>query len=247
MATSALAQDLAPTPSRRLLSVVPLLAALGLAAAAASLAFALEVHHPDPVQVFLIEWVSVPYIVAGLVAWWRRPESRLGLLMVAGGFASAFSGWQFSGRAGEHTVGALFDIVPAAIFLHVFLAFPDGRLRSRFERVLVGAGYFSAVGLQLVKMSLGGIGPKNLLELSAQPSVVSHVEDAQLLSLSATCIAGVGVLVARRRRFGRPRRRSIALLIDSFAVALVLIALLFVIATFDWPGFVGPAVFSSAL
>jgi signal transduction histidine kinase len=216
---------------------VPLLAALGLAAATASLAFALEVHHPDPVHVFLIEWVSVPYIVAGLVAWWRRPESRLGLLMVAGGFASAFSGWQFSARAGEYTLGAAFDIVPAAIFLHVFLAFPDGRLRSRFERVLVGAAYFSAVGLQLVKMILGGVDPKNVLEISVQHGVVNRVEEVQLLSLSATCIAGVGVLVARRRRFGRPRRRSIALLIDSFALGLVLVALLFVIAAFGWPGF----------
>jgi len=220
MAISAVAHDLAPTPGRRLRAAVPLLAALGLAAATASLAFALEVHHPDPVQVFLIEWVSVPYIAAGLVAWWRRPESRLGLLMVAGGFACAFSGWQFSGRAGEYTLGALFDIVPAAIFLHVFLAFPDGRLRSRFERVLVGAAYFSAVGLQLVKLTLGGVDPRNLLELSIQHGVVTRVEDVQLLSLSATCIAGVGLLVARRRRFGRPRRRSIAVLIDSFALGL---------------------------
>jgi signal transduction histidine kinase len=158
--------------------------------------------------------------------------------MVAGGFASAFSGWQFSARAGEYTLGAAFDIVPAAIFLHVFLAFPDGRLRSRFERVLVGAAYFSAVGLQLVKMILGGVDPKNVLEISVQHGVVNRVEEVQLLSLSATCIAGVGVLVARRRRFGRPRRRSIALLIDSFALGLVLVALLFVIAAFGWPGFV---------
>ena len=238
MATPALAGGLAPTEPRRLRPGVPLLAALGLAAAVASFAFAVEVQHPDRVQVFLLEWVSVPYIVAGLVAWWQRPESRLGLLMVAGGFASAFSGWQFSERAGEYTLGAAFDVVPAAIFLHVFLAFPDGRLRSRLERVLVCAGYVSSVGLQLVKMMLGGVEAKNLLEVTAQAKLVAHIERFQLLSLSAILIAGVGVLVARRRRFGRPRRRSIALLIDSFALGLVMAAALFVFGAYNLPGFI---------
>ncbi|MGN6431562.1 MAG: histidine kinase [Gaiellaceae bacterium] len=238
MATPALAGGLAPTEPRRLRPGVPMLAALGLAAAVASFAFAVEVQHPDRVQVFLLEWLSVPYIVAGLVAWWQRPESRLGLLMVAGGFASAFSGWQFSGRAGEYTLGAAFDIVPAAIFLHVFLAFPDGRLRSTFERVLVSAAYVSSVGLQLVKMMLGGVEPKNLLEVTAQAKIVAQIERVQLLSLSAILIAGVGVLAARRRRFGRPRRRSIALLIDSFALGLVMAAVLFVFGAYRWPGFI---------
>src|SRR5206468_7168789 len=36
---------------------------------------------------------------------------------------------------------------------------------------------------------------------------------------------------------GRPRRRSLALLIDSFALGLVMIAVLFVVGTFDGPGF----------
>ena len=238
MATPALGGGFAPTEARRFRSGVPLLAALGIGAAAASLAFALETNHPDSIQVFLLEWVSVPYIVAGLAAWWRRPESRLGLLMVAGGFASGFSGWQFSGRAGEYTLGAAFDIVPAAIFLHVFLAFPDGRLRAKVERVLVAAAYLAAVGLQLVKMMFGGAESRNLLDLAGRPSVVAHVEDVQLLSLSAICLAGVAVLAVRRRRFGRPRRRSLAILIDSFALGLVMVALLFVLATFAWPGFV---------
>jgi signal transduction histidine kinase len=63
------------------------------------------------------------------------------------------------------------------------------------------------------------------------------VEDVQLLSLSACCLVGLGVLVGRRRRFGRPRRRSLAFVIDSFAIALVMIAVLFVLAAFDLPGF----------
>jgi signal transduction histidine kinase len=216
-----------------------LLALFGLVAAVASLSFAIEVAHPDPIQVFLIEWLSVPYIVAGLVAWWRRPDSRLGLLMVAGGAASALSGWQFSGRAGEYTLGAAFDILPAALFLHVFLAFPVGRLRSRFERRLVTAAYLVAVGLQLPKLMLGGAGgARNVLEISARPDIVSHLERVQLLSLSALLLVGVGLLAVRRRRLGRPRRRSLSILIDSFALGLVMAAALFVLAAYNWPGFI---------
>ena len=237
MVTSAVASDLVPAARQRLPSVVPVLAVLGLGAAATALAFELSSESPDGVQVFFLEWLSVPYIVAGSIAWWRRPESRLGLLMVAGGFASAFSGWQFASQGVPYTLGAAFDILPAALFLHVVLAFPDGRLRSRVERALVGAAYTAAIGLQLVKMMLDGVGPANLLDVSAQPAVAAKVQHVQLLSLSTLCLIGVGVLAARRRRFGRPRRRSLAILIDCFALGLVMIAVLFTMGTFAWPGF----------
>jgi signal transduction histidine kinase len=228
--------DLARAERRRAWSFVPVAAVLAVAAAAASIGFALAAGSPDPVQVFLLEWVAVPYIAAGVIAWWRRPDSRLGPLMVAGGLASAFSGWQLAESAGPYTFGAAFDIVPAALFLHVCLAFPDGRLRSRFERVLVGVAYAAAVGLQLVKLALGGVDPANLLDVWRQPDLVATVEDVQLLSLTACSLIGLGVL-ARRRRLGRPRRRSLAIVVDSFALALVMIALLFVLAAFDLPGF----------
>src|SRR4029453_15931000 len=220
---------------RRAWSLVPITAVLAAAAAAASLGFAIAADSPAPVQGFLMEWVAVPYVTAGVIAWWRRPASRLGPLMVAGGLASAFSGWQLAESAGPYTFGAAFDIVPAALFLHVCLAFPDGRLRSRFEGVLVGVGYGSAVGLQLVKLALGGVDPANLVDVWRQPDLMAMVEDVQLLSISACCLVGLGVLVRRRR--GLPRRRSIAFVIDSFSVALVMIAALFLMATFDWPGF----------
>ena len=234
MAT-AMPSDLAPPEPRHASWGVPLVAALATAAAAASVALALAAGHPDALQVFLLEWVGVPYIVAGVIAWWCRPESRLGPLMVAGGLASAFSGWQLADSAGAYTVGAAFDIVPAALFLHLCLAFPDGRLRSRFERTLVGVAYAAAIGLQVVKLTLGGVDPANVIEVSRQAAVVARVEDVQLLTLTAACLAGF-VVLARRRR-GRPRRRSLGIVITSFELALVMVALLFIMAAFDWPGF----------
>jgi signal transduction histidine kinase len=236
MAT-AVSAELTRAERRRVWSLVPVAAVLAVAAAGASLGFALAAGSPDPAKVFLMEWVAVPYVTAGVIAWWRRPASRLGPLMVAGGLASAFSGWQLAESAGPYTFGAAFDIVPAALFIHVCLAFPDGRLRSKFEGALVGLAYTSAVGLQLVKLALGGVDPANLIDVWRQPDLVAMVEDVQLLSLSACCVLALAVLMRRRRRLGRPRRRAIAFVIDSFALALVMIAALFVMATFDWPGF----------
>jgi signal transduction histidine kinase len=215
---------------------VPVLWAIGLAGLAlttCTVAFGLTNSDVSRVQVVLLHWMSVPYVVAGLVAWWRRPDSRLGVLMVAGGFTTGLSALQFAQLDVPYTVGAAFDILPAAFLLHVYLAFPDGRLKSGLEEALVGAAYTAAVGLQLVKMSFGVFGPNNLLEISAQPEVADTVGQVQLLSLAAMCLAGIGVLAARRRRAGRPHRRSLAILIDSFALGLVMIALLFVVGAFQ--------------
>ena len=234
---SAMPSELVTHEPPRLWSPVAAAAILGALTAATSLVFALTLSGPTPIRVFLIEWISVPYLVAGSIAWWRRPDSRLGPLMVAGGTASAFAGWQSATHGVPHTFGAAFDILPAALFLHVSLAFPDGKLRTRFERVLVAGAYAVAVGLQVVKLALDGVGPGNLAVISSQPGVVQHIEDVQLLSLAGACLTGVALVYVRRRRFGRPRRRSVAVVVDSFALALVMVALLFTIAAFDWPGF----------
>ena len=181
----------------------------------------------DDIQIALLEWITVPYVVAGLVAWRRRPDSRLGLLMIAGGFASGISAFQFSQHPHVSTLGALFDILAAAVFLHVYLAFPDGRLSSTLERALVILAYATSVGLQFVKIALGRLGPDNPLVVSNRPGVAETVEQAQLLSISAICVIAVAVLL---RRQGSPtRRRSLAAVIDSFALGLLMIAVLFAI------------------
>ena len=130
-------------------------------------ALAFSDNEISSLHIALLHWISVPYVVVGVIAWWRRPESRLGALMVAGGAAMGLSTLQFASSDLLFTIGAAFDLVPAALFLHLYLAFPDGRLRSDFERVVVSTAYVAAVGLQLVKMALGEFGTQNLLVVSS--------------------------------------------------------------------------------
>jgi hypothetical protein len=204
-------------------------ACVALAAFIAVLGARNDVEH---IQIALLEWISVPYIGAGLVAWSRRPDSRLGLLMIAGGFASGLSAFQFSHHPHLSTVGAFFDVFVAAIFLHVYLAFPDGRLHSRVERVLVAVAYAAAVGLQAGRIGLGDFGSDKPLVLLNRPDIAEDVSKVQLLSISAICLVAVGVLVQRRRRTAA-RRRSLAALVDAFLLGLVMLALLFVMGSFE--------------
>jgi signal transduction histidine kinase len=215
------------------------LALAGFAAAGVSVTLALTSDHvPEPgVRAGLLVWIVLPYVLAGLVAWWRRPESRFGPLMVAAGFAMFLSGLQWSNQALPYTLGLAFDLAPVILFLHVFLAFPGGRLEWRAERVLVAAGYAVAFGLQLLKMGLGAGGPDNLLAVVVEPAAANTVEDVELLALSAISLAGIALLAARRHGSGRPLRRPTALLVDSFALALVMLAALLLAGAFGWPSF----------
>jgi signal transduction histidine kinase len=215
------------------------LAIAGCLAAAATIALAYGSDHLEEpgLRAALVVWIVVPYVGAGLVAWWRRPESRFGPLMVAAGFGMFLSSLQWANSALPYTIGLAFDLLVAVLFLHVFLAFPSGRLEGRPERLLVAAGYFAGVGLQLVKMLLAGAYPDNLLAVVDELAAVNTVEDVQLIALSALLLAGIPVLIARRRRSGRPLRRWTELLVDSFAVALVAQALLLLAGAFAWPSF----------
>ena len=49
-----------------------------------------------------------------------------------------------------YTIGQALDKLPAVAFLHVFLAFPSGRLSGRFEQILVAAAFVTAIVLELV-------------------------------------------------------------------------------------------------
>jgi signal transduction histidine kinase len=139
------------------------------------------------------------------------------------------------------TVGEAFDGLPPVLFLHVFLAFPSGRLERRLERAVVAAGYAAALGLQLVGIALGGAGPDNLLAVVEEPGAAETLLRVQVLAIGALALAGIGVLAARRRGGGRPLRRSAQLLVDFFGLALVMIAALSVTAAFEAPVFEGPA------
>jgi signal transduction histidine kinase len=190
----------------------------------------------EPLVVALLaNWLTVSYILCGLFAWWRRPDSRFGALMVAAGFANFVSTLSWTTNDVTFTIGQALDLLPPVLFLHVFLAFPSGHLSDPFERALVASAYVAAVVLQVTRMTFGAyFGPHNLLEITSNEDAALITLRVALLTMSAFCLAGVGVLVWRRRRAGA-LRRSRVLLVDAFAVGLVAIACLYISAAFNGP------------
>jgi signal transduction histidine kinase len=182
-------------------------------------------------------WISLPYIVGGLIAWWRRPDSRFGPLMLLAGWTTFITTGSYSSADLPFTVAQIFDLVPIAIFLQLFLAYPTGYLRNGFERLIVIAAYVVSIGLQIPKMMLGGSGPDNLIEVSSRPETAATLEKVELWALIALLTAGVVLLVLRRWEGGRPSRRPIALLVDSYVLALAMLALLLLAGLHQWSSF----------
>ena len=154
-------------------------------------------HLDQPgLRAFLIGWIVIPYVVSGILAWWRRPASRLGPLMVprASSMASPrcsgpTSRWCTASGISRHAAGRL--------FLHVFLAFPTGRLTSA-ERMVVVTCYATALGLQLVKVMLGA-NPDSVFALVDSRTTGNVVEQHPTQPGRRSASAGAVLLYLRQR------------------------------------------------
>ncbi|WP_192582891.1 sensor histidine kinase [Streptomyces albicerus] len=213
------------------------LAGLVLAAAAGGCLTLAAAGGIPAIHAALIVWMATSYSAAGLIAWRRRPANRFGPLMLLTGVATFATALWWADVVALRTVGQLCDLLPTVLILHLFLAFPTGRLTSRLERLLVGLGYVAAVGVQPVAIMLGSLGPDHPLLLIDAPEVGLALFDGELIVISVVSLAGVAQLVARRRAAGRPLRRSLGLLIDSFGLGLAMIAVMLVVGVFGGPSF----------
>ncbi|TDC53235.1 sensor histidine kinase [Jiangella ureilytica] len=212
--------------------VLRAIAVAGLAAVIASAALAAATGHAV-LHATLMCWIVLSYVLSGVLAWWHRPDSRIGALMILAGFATFLATLSWAGGQVPHAIGQAFDLVPVALILHVFLAYPTGRLRGRLERVLLTVGYTAAIGAQLAVMLLGGLGPGQVLTMTDEAAWAGVLHDVELVVISGVAIGGVVVLATRRRAEGQPLRRSLSLLIDSFALGFIMIAFLLLAGVFE--------------
>jgi hypothetical protein len=220
-------------------AVLCLLALGGLAVGTTTFLLAFDSDHVlDPgLQASLYCLIEVPYILGGVIAWWRRPDSRFGPLMIIAGYTAFLANLLWTNSPGLQTIGQVFDLVPLVIYLQVFLSYPSGRLGSRVERALVITGYLLAIVPQFVTMALGGPPEDNPLAFTSAPGLVDAIGHVQLSALSGVALAGLVLLAVRRLREGRPTRRAVELLVDSFALGLVAMALLLLAGQFQWSSF----------
>jgi signal transduction histidine kinase len=220
-----------------------LLWALGVAAVASCAATVAlgslneELYQPA-LRVLLVSWITLPYIFAGILAWRRRPDSFFGPLMILAGFTTQLSILQWTSQPLLNTVGQLCDLLVAAVWLHLFLAYPSGRLAGPAERVVVIIGYVAAVGLQVVILMLGGFNDLHLLTVVTRQTAAEAVQNVQLLTLSALALIGVVLLWRRWRSLPLWQRwLPTQIVIHCFSLSLVMLAALLIAGTFQLPGF----------
>jgi signal transduction histidine kinase len=214
------------------------LAAVASCAVTAGLASVNGQLYQPALRVLLVSWITLPYIFAGIVAWKRRPDSAFGPLMILAGFVIQLSILQWTNQPVLNTIGQLCDLLVAAVWLHVFLAYPSGRLAGRAERVVVIMAYVAAVGLQLVILMLGGFDDRHLLTVVERRTAAEAMQNVQLLTLSALALIGVVLLWWRWSALPRwQRRRPAQILINCFSLSLVMLAALLTAGAFQLPGF----------
>jgi signal transduction histidine kinase len=120
-----------------------LVALAGIAVGVALFAIEITSDHQDSRTIWAVfgPLVGWNFIFTGLFAWRRRPESRIGALMVLLGFAWFLFMVKASDSALLYTASLVAGGLWGGVFLHIGLSFPSGRLPARLDRVLVATGY----------------------------------------------------------------------------------------------------------
>jgi signal transduction histidine kinase len=180
-------------------------------------AFALVVssNHEDAQTAWAHAWPAIAwtFIGTGLYAQRRRPDSRVGLLMVLQGFAFLLAALSVTDVPLLYTASLLAGGLWGGVFLQLVMTFPSGRLQSRADRVIVWSGYLLFTVGTLPALFFAGsheLGcdqcPETLLLVHHDPGVANALLGAQAV-LYAVLFVIVFVRLALRWRRTRPLQR----------------------------------------
>jgi signal transduction histidine kinase len=124
----------------------PLVVAIVAAALVAGgfvIALELASDHQDPKALWAVFGPAVgwSFIGTGLYAWRRKPDSRIGALMILLGFAWFVFTFDAADSPLLYTLGVALGGLWGSLFLHIGVSFPTGRLTDETARRLAIAGY----------------------------------------------------------------------------------------------------------
>jgi signal transduction histidine kinase len=137
--------------------------------------------------------------------------------MIVAGFTLFAGALVDANRSLLFTIGLAVSAAPIAVLVHLILAFPEGRLHSAFERVLVGAAYFNAVVVQIVMLMFMGIEhvsgcpcPRNLLFRRDDMTLHARLMDTERIVGVVIAVAVASVLARRYWRASPVLRRALS-------------------------------------
>jgi signal transduction histidine kinase len=185
---------------------------------------------------FVYRLTGGSFIASGLIAWQRRPENRVGALMVAVGFALFVDPLLSQPDASlVKTLGLLFADYWSVFFVILLLVFPHGRaLRGRLDRLLVVAFVLPAVLLQVVwllfleqrRHAFLRTGFNNTFLVWPNADLAQAIDNAQHVLFVLATVSLFVVLAWRWRRASPPLRRVLLPVLAGGATMLSFAALL---------------------
>jgi signal transduction histidine kinase len=183
--------------------------------------------------------IGAGFVGVGLFAWDRRPENRVGPLMLATAFAWFLFMFGNTEPALLFTVGNLFSNLFVAAAIHLLLAFPSGRLESSFDRWVVRLSYtICAVGFLPVMLTYDPTvtmadAPTNLLVVEHHPEFVKDwINGLDIVGIAVLSVV-LTRLVIRWRRATPPMRRVITPVFVAGGMLMVLLATILFVSLFD--------------
>lgn len=151
---------------------------------------------------------GVVYLTAGLVAWWRRPGNHLGMIIVFGGWSWFIVALANLDVPALIATGLALATLPLAVAVHILMAFPSGRLRSRLSRWTVACGYVVALVLQIpLYLFSSHASPQGILAVANLPALASAGKWFQH-GAGAVVFAMAFVVLGGRLRRSRPGQRT---------------------------------------
>jgi signal transduction histidine kinase len=211
------------------------LALLALAALAVGLLGAFVVAGSDHVDskvltIVIAVGIAAAWIGTGLYAWWRRPSNRVGALMTWTGFAWLLNAFVAANAPAIFTLAVVISSLYLAAFVHLLLAYPEGKLRCRRHVRLVQATYALALAGP-VPLLLSGLEeacptcPDSVVQVTSN-STIGTIGDIVMSTLAVALASAVVYALTRRWRSATPpQRRSLAPLLWSGIALMVIVAL----------------------
>ena len=181
------------------------------------------------------------YVAVGVYTWWRRPESRLGPLVVGAAFLYSVTCLTASGAPLAYTLGITAFAAVIVYLAYVYLCFPRGRLESRLERGFILAFALSTGLVWGLILALsptlppggdftdcGTRCPQNALQIVSAHAATGVALNTAYSVVTTIFLIGIAMLIFHKERSSAHlRRRAIAPLawvfianIAEFVIAL---------------------------
>ncbi|HWH05646.1 MAG TPA: PAS domain S-box protein [Gaiellaceae bacterium] len=215
-------------------------AALALAGLAAWLILSSGHAEDSGASVVLAVGIGLAFVGSGLIALWRRPENRTGLLLAGVGYLWFLGALTAVERDWVFTVGLAFGAVAFGTFVHLLLAFPWGRLAGRRDRLLVTATYALAVGGNVALLL---VDPQPLDSCPDCRSAIAltdsaGAQDAVRIAFTVAAVALVGAIlwvVGLRFKLASPAlRRVLGPVLATGVTALATLSVQLVAESLGW-------------